>query len=131
MTSGSCLFGSAWTEYPVLLQIAASQSKRFPDELVEVERRSVADVGLEVRANASDDVSRAMAVRGDAPECLLGFVEIGRATVEKAQARIGGRDHRGQRLPHLVRDRRRDGVPGHQPRLAFAPLRKHRAEEPP
>ena len=51
-------------------------------------------------------------------------------TVEKAQARIGSRHHRRQWLAHLVSDRRRDGVPGHQARLSFATLTKHGTEEP-
>ena len=71
-----------------------------------------------------------MAVGGDVLERLLGLVEIGRGAIEKAKARIGARDHRRQRLLDLVSDRRRDGVAGHQPRLALAALGKHRAEQP-
>ena len=70
-----------------------------------------------------------MTVRGDPPECLLGPVEVRRIAVEKAQAGIGGRDHRGQRLPHLVRHRCRDRVPGQQTCLALATLAEHRAEK--
>ena len=88
------------------------------------------DVALEVGANASDHGSRAMAVRDDVPECLLGFVEIGDRAVKKAQARIGSRYHRSQRLSDLVSDRRRDGVPGHQPGLTLAALGEDRAEQP-
>ena len=112
------------------LQLAASQGERLLDQLVEVERRRLRDVALEVGADASDQRSRAMAVGGDPPERLLGPVEIRRIAVEKAKARIGGRDHRRQRLPHLVGDRGRDRVSGHQARLALAPLAAHRAEEP-
>src|SRR5262245_39686488 len=108
--------------YPVLLQLAPCQGKRFLDKLVEVECTSFADVALEARANASDHLSRAMTVGDDSPECLLGSVEIGRGAIEKAQARIGSRHHRIQWLSHLVSDRRRDSVPGHQPDLTLAAL---------
>ena len=71
-----------------------------------------------------------MAIGGDALESFLGFVEIGRRAIKKAKARIGTRDHRGQRLFDLVSNRGRDRVPGHQPRLTLATLGKDRAEQP-
>ena len=72
-----------------------------------------------------------MAISGDTPESLLGSLEIGRRTIKKAKARIGARDHRGQRLPDLVSNRGGDGVSGHQARLSFPTLTQHRGEEPP
>src|SRR6267378_7016460 len=52
-------------QYPVLLQIAARQGEGFPDEVVDVERSSVAGVLLEDRPNAFDHRSRAMAISDD------------------------------------------------------------------
>ena len=84
----------------------------------------------EVRANVFDHGSRAMAIGGDKLEGFLGSVEIGRRAIKKTKARIGTRDHCGQRLLDLVGNRGRDRVAGHQPRLALAPLGKDRAEQP-
>ncbi len=130
LTSGSCLFGSAWTSIPCFCRSPRARASASSDELVEVERDSLPNVALEVGSNVSNQGSCAMAVRGDSLECLLGLVEVRDRAVKKAQARIGRRDHRSQRLPDLVRDRRRDGVPGHQPGLTLATLSKDRAEQP-
>src|SRR5258708_16778414 len=115
-------------KYPVLLQVAVSEGKGFVDELVQVERSPFPGVGLEVGANVRNHGSRAMPIRDDVAECFLGFVEIRGRAVKEAQARIGSRHHRSQRLPYLVSNRSRDGVPGHQSRLALATLREDRAE---
>ncbi len=114
----------------MLLEITAFQGKRFPDELVDVERSSCPDITPEVRANAFYHLSRAMAISGDKLERFLGSIEIGRRAIKKAKARISTRDHCGQRLFDLVSNRGRDRVPGHQPRLALATLGKDRAEQP-
>ena len=61
----------------VLLQIRRSQRQCFANEFVDVEYGSVAHVALEIRANASDHLSRTMAVGDDLLERIFGFVEIG------------------------------------------------------
>src|SRR6266478_7776455 len=114
--------------YPVPLQIAAGQGEGFPDEFVDIERSSFPAVLLEDRPNASDHRCRAMAISDDLLECRLRF--IGHRAFKPAQARIGIRYHPGQWLLDLVSNRGRDGVAGHQPRLALAALGEERAEQP-
>src|SRR5687767_11370122 len=99
----------------MFLQVSATQESGFLYELIEVESHAIAAVGLEIRANASDDITRSMAIGGDSPEGILRLIEIGRSAIEESQAGIGRRHHRSERLSHLVRDRRRNGVPRHQP----------------
>ena len=71
-----------------------------------------------------------MAVSDNLFECLLRFVQIGLRPIEEAQACIGARYHPGQGLLDLVGNRGRDGVAGHQPRLALVTVGADRAEQP-
>ena len=64
----------AWLDlhvYPVLLQIVPFQDQCVPDKVVDVERGFRSGITSKYRANASDDLSRAMAVGNDPLERLL------------------------------------------------------------
>src|SRR5262249_3877203 len=54
-----------------------------------------------------DDFAGPLAVSNDASERLSGLLEVRRACLDPAQARIGVGDDRGNRLIDLVRDRGR------------------------
>ena len=88
-------------------------------------------VPLEDRSNASDYRSRSMPISNDLLECGLRFIEIGHRAIKPTQARVGVRDHPGQRLLDLMSNRGRHGVSRHQPRLALSALRKDCANQLP
>ena len=122
----------AWLDpdlYPVLLQIAPFQDKCVPDKFVDIERGSRSGITSEYRANASDDVARAMSVSDDPFECFLCFVDTGHRAIEKAKTRLGTGNHRGQWLSDLVSNRRRHSVSGHESRLALTTLSEDRVEQ--
>src|ERR1700704_1722885 len=116
--------------YPVLHQILPHQGKRFPDEIVEVHRGSFPVILLEERPNTLDHLAGTVAVSDNLLECLLRFVQIGLRPVEETQAGIGARYHPGQGLLDFVGNRGRDGVAGHQPRLALVAVGADRPEQP-
>jgi hypothetical protein len=70
-----------------------------------------------------------MPISDDLLECRLGFTEIRRRAIKPTQARIGIRDHPGQRLLDFVGDGGRNRVPCHQPCLALAALGEDRVEQ--
>src|SRR6185436_13805326 len=70
-------------QYSVLVQIATFKGKCFVDEFIHMERGSCVTVGLEVRANAFDHLSRTMAICGDAFEKIFGSIEIGCRTIKE------------------------------------------------
>ena len=128
-TSGS---SCAWLDldlYPVLLQFAAFKAKCVPDKFVDVERGSRSGITPEYRANASDDLTRAMAVSDDPFECLLRLVDTWHRAIEKAKTRLGTGNHRRQWLSDLVSNRRRHSVSGHESRLALTTLSEDRVEQ--
>jgi hypothetical protein len=85
--------------------------------------------GLKQAANAPDHRRGPMTAGDDLLERLLGLVQIGHRAIEEVQARIGIRDHRGERLLHLVNNRSCDCVARHQPGLTFAALGADREQQ--
>src|ERR1700704_4396746 len=122
----------AWLDlhlYPVLLQIVPFQDQRVPDKFVDIERGFRSGITSKYRANASDDLTRAMAVSNDPLERLLCFVDTWHRTIEKAKTRLGAGNHRRQWLSNLMSNRRRHSVSGHESRLALTTLSEDRVEQ--
>jgi len=112
-----------------LLQIGAFQDQCVSDQFVDVERGVRSEITSKYRANASDDLSRAMAVGNDPLERLLRFVDTWHRVIEKAKTRLGTGNHRRQRLSDLMSNRRRHSVSGHESRLALTTLSEDCVEQ--
>src|SRR6185503_8389335 len=117
-------------DYAIPLDFTVHECSGFLDQLIDIERGPFPHVSSEVRANRGNDFSRTVPICSDISEGLLGLFEVGHLTVEKAQAGICRRYHRSEWLPHLVSDRSRDSISGHQSSLSLAALSQNRTEQP-
>jgi hypothetical protein len=102
---------------------APEEGENFAHELIELEPRPVSSISLHHRPNAADQIPGAIRRVANLFERRLYLLDIRRRAPEPARGRIGARDDARQRLIHLVRDRGRQYIHGHQSRLAFPALR--------
>ena len=115
---------------PVGLKTVAFEGQGLMNDFVEVEAAGEPDFIPEDAADASHHLAGAVPVRRDPPERLPGLLQVRYLAIEQTKTRAGARDDGGERLADFMGDRCSDGIPGHQARLPFSPLAKHRIEEP-
>ena len=100
----------------VAARLVLRQREHFQELLVDVQAVLAHHLALRQRADARDDVARALAVGRDVVERRPRFRDVGRIGGEPARARAGAGDHPPQGLADLVGDRGGQLAERRQPR---------------